>query len=180
MDWSWAAAPPEIISRGLHTAPETQINLRPTTREFGAYNFGRPTVPSIYGRSSTSRQGSQDTSSHLDSQDFSGVDLGLIGDGDISMDVEAGREVQSNLSRQGSVLRRGDSLALEQDDMGMDMGFGGIDLGLDFGEQPELPPLEQRSRRECKCYCEQPKKKSLTCSFRLVYTPTRLPSSADC
>jgi cohesin complex subunit SCC1 len=155
MDWSWAAAPPEISSRGLHTAPEAQINLRPTTREFGAYNFGRPVVPSIYGRSSTSRNGSHDDlTSHLDSQDFSGVDLGLTAEGDFSMDIEAGRDAMSNLSRQGSVGKRGASLDIVPEAGGFDMGFEGVDLGLDFGEQPELPPLEERSRRECKSFVE--------------------------
>jgi len=155
MDWSWAAAPPEIASRGLESVPATQMNLRPTTREFGAYNFGRPMVPSIYGRSSTSRHGSHDeTSSHLDSQDFSGVDLGLTGEGDFAM--EDVREVRSALSREGSLglSKRGASLDLQGitgdfgDVGGMDMGFDGVDLGLDLAEQTELPALEERSRRE--------------------------------
>jgi len=152
MDWSWAAAPPEIASRGFNAAPETQLNLRPKTREFGAYNFGRPMVPSIYGRSSTSRHGSHDeTSSHLDSQDFSGVDLGLTGD----FSMEAGREVRAALSREGSLgmSKRGSSLGLggmggDYDSGGMDMGFDGVDLGLDLADQPDLPALEERSRRE--------------------------------
>lgn len=70
------------------------------------------------------------------------------------MEMEAGREVMSNLSRQGSVGwdKRGGSMdvgglgGME----GMDMGFEGVDLGLDFGQQDELPALEERSRRESK------------------------------
>jgi hypothetical protein len=76
-------------------------------------------------------------------------------DGDISMDVEAGREVMSNLSRQGSLglSKRGSSVGGADVDMGMgDIGaegaFEGVDLGLDFGEPVELPALEERSRRE--------------------------------
>lgn len=149
-DWSWSA-PPDLVTSSLNAAPQ-RIDLRPKTKEFGAYNFGRPNVPSIYGRSSTSRHGSQDDTSHLDSQDFSGIDLGLTLDGDISMDVEAGRDAMSNLSRQGSVGmgKRGNSMDIDMGDMGgMDMGFEGVDLGLDFGAQDaELPALEARSRRE--------------------------------
>lgn len=185
MDWSWAAAPPELASRGLHTAPETQINLRPTTREFGAYNFGRPMVPSIYGRSSTSRHGSHDeTSSHLDSQDFSGIDLGLTGEGDFEM--EDVREVRSALSRDGSLGlgKRGASLDLQGaggdfgDAGGMDMGFDGVDLGLDLAEQPELPALEGRSRRDSESVgaCTN----RLTCSICSVHAATSLAPSTCC
>jgi cohesin complex subunit SCC1 len=184
MDWSWAAAPPEIASRGLHTAPQTQINLRPTTREFGAYNFGRPMVPSIYGRSSTSRHGSHDeTSSHLDTQDFSGIDLGLTGDGDFAM--EEAREVRSALSRDGSLglSKRGSSLDMQGlgdfgDGGGMDMGFDGVDLGLDLAEQPELPALEERSRRESESTIVR--EKPLTSSIRSIYAASRLTPSTRC
>jgi cohesin complex subunit SCC1 len=150
LDWSWTAAPLEL-TRGLHTVPDSQINLRPATREFGAFNFGRPTVPSIYGRSSPSRHGSQDDStSHLDSQDFSGVDLGLTGEGDIEM--EDVREVRSHMSREGSVGfgKRAPSFDVQDqgDFGGAEMSFEGVDLGLELGDQPELPALEERSRRE--------------------------------
>lgn len=150
LDWSWTSAPADL-TRGLQTVPESQINLRPATREFGAFNFGRPTVPSIYGRSSTSRHGSHDDStSHLDSQDFSGIDLGLTG-GDVEM--EDVREVRSNLSRDGSLGlggKRAQSFDVQDqvDFGGADMSFEGVDLGLDLGDQPDLPALEQRSRRE--------------------------------
>jgi len=110
-------------------------------------------VPSIYGRSSTSRHPShdQDISSHLDSQEFSGIDLDLrleeFGAGDGS--VEIGREAQA--SREGSVrsafARRGGSLDVPE---GMDMGFEPMDLQLDFDLDQPVPNLESRSRRECK------------------------------
>ena len=150
---SWAAPPADFAPRGLHTAPSAQINLRPARGEYGAYNFGRPAAPSIYGDSTTSRHPSHDleTSSHLDSQDFSGIDLNLrleeFGPGDES--VEIGREAQVRPSREGSIRsdlrRRTGSLDVPE----MEMGFEPIDLGLDFGVLDQaVPNLEERSRRE--------------------------------
>lgn len=149
---SWAAPPPESAPRGLNTASAAQINLRPS-REFGAYNFGRPRASSIYGDSSTSRHGSQDpeTTSHLDSRDFSGIDLQL----GLDDSVEYGRNAQQALnSREGSLASgrriRGSSLGMGsiRDADPMDISFEPVDLGLDFGDV-EQPGLENRSRREC-------------------------------
>ncbi|ORY26878.1 Rec8 like protein-domain-containing protein [Naematelia encephala] len=147
-DWSWAAPPPTFASR------EPIKALRPTTREFGAYNFGRPRASSLYGGGSTaSRQGShdQDGTSHLDSQDFAPIDLGLDLGLDDSLELETGREGQIALSsRAGSeVHRRRDGSSAFDLGSGMgEAGFGGMDLGLFDPDQPDLPVLEARSRRE--------------------------------
>ena len=182
LDWSWTAAPLEL-TRGLNTVPDSQINLRPATREFGAFNFGRPTVPSIYGRSSASRHGSHDdTSSHLDSQDFSGIDLGLTGDGDIEM--EDAREVRSNLSRDGSIGfgKRASSFDIQDqgDFGGADMSFEGIDLGLDLGDQPELPALEERSRRESRSRLTLLIARRLIIRLCIINAPTSVASTSCC
>lgn len=148
---TWAAPPPEAALKNLNTVSSTQINLRPATREFGAYNFGRPRLPSIYGGSSSSRHPSHDheTSSHLDSQDFSGIDLGL----NLDDTIEIGREALAPLSRDGSIFsqrRKRDSSMLTPIEGEPGVGFDtGLDLNLDFGDLPELPVLEERSRREC-------------------------------
>jgi len=148
---SWVPPPADIAPRGLHTAPAAQINLRPAQREYGAYNFGRPAAPSIYGGSTTSRHSSPDLHDS-NSQDFSGIDLNLrledFGAGDDS--VEIGRDAQPGLSREGSVRsgfeKRGGSLDVPE---GM-AEFEPMDLGLDFGElEQPVPNLEERSRREC-------------------------------
>ncbi|WVQ97796.1 hypothetical protein IAU59_004911 [Kwoniella sp. CBS 9459] len=154
LDWTWSGP--------SFTAPEASALQPPAnvprTREFGAFNFGRPAAPSIYGGSTTaSRHGSQDADgSMLDSNDFSGIDLGLDLEGDFSMDIERGRDIMtpmSRLSREGSVRdkrsgSRADSLGLGsvQEDAG---NIEPVDLGLDFDnfDQP-LPDLEARSRRE--------------------------------
>ncbi|WVW78759.1 hypothetical protein I302_100720 [Kwoniella bestiolae CBS 10118] len=158
LDWSWTGP-----SLGAPEAPsaEAAINL-PRPREFGAYNFGRPAAPSIYGGSTAASRASQDLGeSALDSNDFSGIDLGLNlegEEGDITM--EAGRDVMTPMSR----FSRERSLGLQKrassrDSVGLgsiqggDMGIEPLDLGLDFDnlDQP-LPELEireeDRSRRE--------------------------------
>ncbi|ORX34377.1 Rec8 like protein-domain-containing protein [Kockovaella imperatae] len=145
MDWNWTAPNVDLPAPPLP-------NLRPTTREFGAYNFGRPRAPSIYGGSQSSRHASHDgeTSSHIDSGDFSGVDLGLqLDDMDVSM--EQGRHVsvepsQRAFSKEPSMRgSRLGSVGLQ----GMDDSFGPVDLDLNFGDDSlELPRLEERSRRE--------------------------------
>ena len=148
---SWAAPAADFVPQGLHTAPATQINLRPAQREYGAYNFGRPAALSIYGGSTTTRHPSRelDESSHLDSQDFSGVDLqlGLEGFGEGDESIEIGRERQVALSREGSVRanigKRAESFGMPEE---MDVGFEPMDLQLDF-DQP-VPNLDVRSRRE--------------------------------
>ncbi|WWD22069.1 hypothetical protein CI109_106558 [Kwoniella shandongensis] len=171
-DWSWAL-PAGGPSLSAPSAPPPGAGAGAGAggggREFGAYNFGRPKAPSIYGGSTTvggsggSRHGSQDLEgSYIDSNDFSGIDLGLDfgGEGDVTMgSVEFGRDVRTPLSREGSTfggLRksaqrgRSDSLGLGGSIHGdVQGGFEGLDLGLDFEnvDQP-LPDLEARSRRE--------------------------------
>ncbi|WWC87207.1 uncharacterized protein L201_002094 [Kwoniella dendrophila CBS 6074] len=153
LDWSWTG--PSFTAPEVPLA-EAPINL-PRNREFGAYNFGRPAAPSIYGGSTAASRASQDLDgSNIDSNDFSGIDLGLNleGDLDITMDVERGRDIMtpmSRFSREGSAAKRGASresvgLGSIQGDVG---GIEPLDLGLDFEnlDQP-LPELEVRSRRE--------------------------------
>ncbi|OCF41159.1 hypothetical protein I317_04989 [Kwoniella heveanensis CBS 569] len=156
LDWTWSGP--------SFTAPEASAlqppaNL-PRSKEFGAYNFGRPAAPSIYGGSTTaSRHGSQDADgSMLDSNDFSGIDLGLDLEGDFSMDVERGRDIMTPMSR---FSREGSDLAKRAGSRAASLGRGEsiqgeapadiepLDLGLDFDnlDQP-LPELEDRSRRE--------------------------------
>ncbi|WVF70089.1 hypothetical protein IAT40_004876 [Kwoniella sp. CBS 6097] len=158
LDWTWSG--PSFTAPEA-SALEPPANL-PRNREFGAYNFGRPAAPSIYGGSTTaSRHGSQDADgSMLDSNDFSGIDLGLDLEGDFSMDVERGRDVMtpmSRLSREGSALSkragsRADSLGLGSVHGDVAAGIEPVDLGLDFDNFdqpiPDLPELDLRSRRE--------------------------------
>jgi len=139
MDWSFtvpddAAAPP----RGLHTAPLTATNLR---REYGAFNFGRPAAESVWG--DESRQGSHDETSHLDSQDFGGIDLDIIND-DWDLSMEQGRDAQRERSRSKSLLPMTSPAPQPSSDnmpaLGMDIDVpaddtehaGPIDLGLDL------------------------------------------------
>ncbi|KAK8846757.1 hypothetical protein IAR55_005845 [Kwoniella newhampshirensis] len=165
-DWSWSVPGPSL-SAPLAAAPGGgAATTAAGGREFGAYNFGRPKAPSIYGGSTTvgrgsggegSRHGSQDLegSSYLDSNEFSGVDLGLDFDGDLTM--EYGRDVATPLSREGSAFARRQAERKRSDSLGLGAsihgdtpgGFEGLDLGLDFEnvDQP-LPELEARSRRE--------------------------------
>lgn len=166
LDWTWTA-PIELSTTQLNAnLAASALRAAGTSREFGAYNFGRPRAPSIFGGSTSSRHPSHDgeSTSHLDSQDFSGVDLGLnLGD----MSVEQGRDAMRSMSRE----RRGDSLGgiglrasrertggrEKSLTGGMDMTFDGqVDLGLDFGADLDfgVPELEQRSRRECES-CEE-------------------------
>jgi cohesin complex subunit SCC1 len=161
---SWAVPPPDMAVR---SSANKGVDLRPTgTREFGAYNFGRPRVASIYGGSSSSRHPSQDieTSSHLDSQDFSGVNLDLtvhtpFVDPDVSMEI--GRERVASRDRSRSAFefgRRAGSAGLGSLKSGQDnqMDFEPVDLGLDFDVtiDQEVPNLEERDRRESECVCD--------------------------
>ncbi|KAI9635449.1 Rec8 like protein-domain-containing protein [Dioszegia hungarica] len=174
-DWSWnAPAGGAEFQTSKFTASQAKI-LKPTTKEFGAYNFGQPAPPSLYGGSS-SRHGSHDgeTSSHLDSQDFSGIDLDLNLDdfapgrpADDAFSVEMGR--RESASRQGSVMSemiiargRDSSVGMGNFDAGgFDAGFDGgfdggaefeqVDLHLDldaFGADEPLPELRKEGRAE--------------------------------
>ncbi|WVQ84041.1 hypothetical protein IAT38_006186 [Cryptococcus sp. DSM 104549] len=135
---------------------------------YGAFNFGVPRAPSVYGGSQTtgSRQGSTDPeASHIDSNDFSGIDLGLdFGDlgGEMDDSIEVGRDVRTPFSKEGSAafgVGRHESRerSMGMMDFGADemppMDFGGddmpmmgdyepMDLGLDLDEEPA------RDRRE--------------------------------
>lgn len=148
-DWGSFNLPlPDESARGLHTAPLTQTNLR--TREYGAFNFGRPKAASIFG--DDSRAGSVDDSTqHLDSQDFQPIDLDL-GLDDFSMEI--GRDARSERSRSKSVIPRSpsvvrDAMDIDQTfDAGDTFGdeFAPLDLGL--GDLPELEPeADDRERR---------------------------------
>ncbi|WWD00285.1 hypothetical protein V866_007195 [Kwoniella sp. B9012] len=161
LDWTWTG--PSFTLPETTSAAEAPINL-PRSREFGAYNFGRPAAPSIYGGSTAASRASQDLGeSALDSNDFSGIDLGLNleGEGDITM--EAGRDVMtpmSRYSRERSLGAKQRGASRESVGLGSIQGgdIGGIepvDLGLDFEnlDQPlPLPELEvpegDRIRRE--------------------------------
>lgn len=140
-DWGSFDVPvADESSRGLHTAPLAQTNLR--TREYGAFNFGRPKAASIYG-DDNSRAGSvEDSTQHLDSQDFQPIDLDLGLD---DMSMEWGRDARSERSRSKSVVPRTPSVI---DAMDVDQTFDGgdfapIDLGLDLGMGlDDLPELE--------------------------------------
>ncbi|KAK4683603.1 cohesin complex subunit SCC1, partial [Tremellales sp. Uapishka_1] len=156
LDWSFAIPSSDFVPLGLHTAPASEINLRPS-KAYGAYNFGRPAAPSIYGGSS--RYGSHDregsSTDGLDSQEFDELDLGLdLGVGDDS--IEFGRDALEERSRSGSVLRDRSKRASTMDrgsNLGLDLGAGfePMDLGLDMGgdAEMELPVLEdERGRRE--------------------------------
>lgn len=153
-DWGSFDVPvADESSRGLHTAPLAQTNLR--TREYGAFNFGRPKAASIYG-DDNSRAGSVDDSTqHLDSQDFQPIDLDL-GLDDFSM--EFGRDARSERSRSKSAVPRSPSVVHDAMDVDQtfDAGdaFGGdfapLDLGLDdlpeLEEEPEAAAEEERRR----------------------------------
>ncbi|KAL1409780.1 Electron transfer flavoprotein alpha-subunit [Vanrija albida] len=143
LDWSFHATGADLTVP--RPAPLTQTNLR---REYGAFNFGRPAASSIYGDSS-SRQGSHDDSSHLDSQDFAGVDLGLgLDDWDMSMEI--GRDAHRERSKSTQALLRtpsdvgqGNDLPDLNNDFGGDFEPMDLDIGLD-----DLPDLDEtRARR---------------------------------
>lgn len=158
---TWAAPPPELAST---TSAPSALALRPATKEFGAYNFGRPAAASIYGGSSVSRHPSQDdTSSHLDSQDFSGIDLNLNFDDvdavhgdDVDMEgenddasVEAGRRaVRAGTFGSERSAIRAESLGKGSDGLGGEAPFEGeMDLGLDFDAFVDQPAEDARRRR---------------------------------
>ncbi|OCF76641.1 hypothetical protein I204_02340 [Kwoniella mangroviensis CBS 8886] len=161
LDWTWTG--PSFTLPETTSAAEPPINL-PRSREFGAYNFGRPAAPSIYGGSTAASRASQDLGeSALDSNDFSGIDLGLNleGEGDITM--EAGRDVMTPMSRYSrerslSAKQRGasrESVGLGSIQGGDIGGIEPVDLGLDFENLDQslpLPELEvpddDRIRRE--------------------------------
>ena len=98
-----------------------------------------------------------DNTSHLDSQDFEGVDLGLDLDGYGDISVEVGRDAMSERSRGDSLGGMGvgnrKGSVFGEEDMGGQGFDGGLDLGLDFSGDfgaLDLPQLEaDRARREC-------------------------------
>ncbi|KAL7424551.1 Electron transfer flavoprotein alpha-subunit [Cryptotrichosporon argae] len=154
LDWT-LAVPAAIDYRGLQTAPPSQTNL-PVSREYGAFNFGRPKASSIYG-STPSRHGSHDENgSHLDSNDFSGVDLGLeleVAPERRSVEApEAGRE---RVLRSPSAFgQKSQTTPFEEfQPEGVDLG---IDLGFDFGVQDEPVPGLNRSRRATSALTDLP------------------------
>lgn len=145
LDWSFQVPTADYApsaNRGLNTAPPNQTNLR--SREFGAFNFGRPAVLSIYGDGS-SRQGSPfgSSTSHLDSQDFTGVDLGLnLEEWDESMeigrDAQRSRSKSTTLSMRGSSVVRDDHAPMDTDNFGVEDDFNPVDLDLGLDDLPEL------------------------------------------
>lgn len=144
--FDWSFVPPTTeTTRGLHTAPLTQTNLR--SKEYGAFNFGRARQSSIYGEHS-SRQGSHDTSSHLDSQDFQPIDLGLgLDDFDVSMEVgrDAASERERSRSKSVNPMRLSEA---PEDQPAWDDSFEPIDLGLNDLPELEVDVEEQRVRRD--------------------------------
>lgn len=143
LDWSFQVPTADYApSSNRNTAPPNQTNLR--SREFGAFNFGRPAVLSIYGDGS-SRQGSPfgSSTSHLDSQDFSGVDLGLnLEEWDESMeigrDAQRSRSKSTTLSMRGSSVMRDDNAPMDTDNFGVEEDFNPVDLDLGLDDLPEL------------------------------------------
>lgn len=139
-DWSFTI--PER-PHGSHTAPLSVTNLR-TSREYGAFNFGRPIAPSIYGGSrASSREASIE--SHLDSQEFAPIDLGLDNFDMFNPDetMEVGRDAFEraySIPRTPNLPRGPDALDMTKDNMDADFSFEPMDLGLD------LPPLDRASR----------------------------------
>ncbi|KIR29697.1 cohesin complex subunit SCC1 [Cryptococcus deuterogattii 99/473] len=100
-DWTWGPSNFLIPPQPSQAAVTTTV--LPGAQEFGAFNFGVPRAPSIYGGSetATSRHGSHDElSSQLGSNEFSGIDLGLNLEGDET--IEYGREVMTPISREGT------------------------------------------------------------------------------
>lgn len=141
LDWSFQV-PTADYAPSKNTAPPNQTNLR--SREFGAFNFGRPAVLSIYGDGS-SRQGSPfgSSTSHLDSQDFTGVDLGLnLEEWDESMeigrDAQRSRSKSTALSMRGSSVMRDDHAPMDTDNFGVEDDFNPVDLDLGLNDLPEL------------------------------------------
>jgi cohesin complex subunit SCC1 len=158
LDWSVPDLP--APTRGAHTAPLTQTNLR--SREYGAFNFGR--AGSIFG--DESRQGSHDSAMYLESQDFGGIDLGLgLDDFENRSEVsslEQGRDAQRERSR--SVMHMFSPNKAASPGLDIDMpsfADGPIDLGLGLDDDmmdidapvPDLLPAPdivdaERARRE--------------------------------
>ena len=65
--------------------------------------------------------------------------------------MDQGRDAMTPLGRDGSVGLKGQrasSIGVPSMEGDMDTSFEPMDLGLDFGELPELPSLEERGRRE--------------------------------
>ncbi|GMK57083.1 hypothetical protein CspeluHIS016_0309230 [Cutaneotrichosporon spelunceum] len=130
--WDWSGAIYEPI--GMHTAPPSKTNL-PASREYGAFNYGRPRTQSIYGGSVGSRSASveADVTSALESSEiFAPMDL-AIETLDFDMSMEVGREGQDH-RRRSSIAH----LPALGEGMGVDLDFsmGPIDLELE-----EVPPL---------------------------------------
>ncbi|BEJ15172.1 hypothetical protein CspHIS471_0409390 [Cutaneotrichosporon sp. HIS471] len=127
--WDWSGFVYEPT--GMYTAPLTRTNL-PATREYGAFNFGRPPTLSIYGRS-RSPSLEADVTSKLDSNEvFAPMEL-AIGTLDFDVSMEVGRDIQGHRRRSSPI-----HLPELGERMGVDLDFslGPIDLDLE-----ELPPL---------------------------------------
>lgn len=186
LDWNFAPVINDLPSgpRGLHTVPLTQTSLR--SREYGAFNFGRPTAPSIYGDDQSSRQGSHDdATSHLDSQDFQPYDLGLgLDDMDMGLDfdmsMEVGRDAMRERSKSAVPLRSPSVLHDLLEDHGMDIDNHDtfepieLDLGLD-----DLPELEERQRRETSALSTPPPESPPLVNTTIDVTPRTAKRIAD-
>lgn len=142
--------PPPPTAR--ETAGPSRQHLKTPTREYGAYNFGRIAPDSMYGGSTPSRQSQDrdDVSSKLDSNDLSGINLGLDLDIDIPVptqdDIEVARRDTTPRSvdqMSGFGGRGSKSLTPMQDDDILPTDFN-LDLDLN------LPDLLDRERRESK------------------------------
>ncbi|CAK9780140.1 hypothetical protein CC85DRAFT_285433 [Cutaneotrichosporon oleaginosum] len=141
--WDWSVSVYEPT--GLHTAPFNKTNIR-GSREYGAFNFGRPRTSSIYGGSVGSRSNTsdEDYTSRLDSNEmFAPMDLGIENlDFDMSMEIGRGgsqaHEMRHSTPPQLHELHEG--MAIDPD-----FSMGPMDLDLDFPPD-ELPALmENRS-----------------------------------
>lgn len=150
--YDWASVVPVSEPQGLHMAPLTRTNLR-ASREYGAYNFGRPAALSIYGGSAMSRSASvEDVTSKLESNElFAPFDLGLdtfdatafeTDPLDHSMEMEMGRDHFS--AGRGSSPIQGPPDFQPQHEIGGegDWSMAPIDLDLDM---PDLPALDASS-----------------------------------
>ncbi|BEI84271.1 hypothetical protein CcaverHIS002_0408750 [Cutaneotrichosporon cavernicola] len=132
--WDWSGFVYEPT--GMYTAPLTRTNL-PATREYGAFNFGRPRTLSIYGESRSASL-EADVTSKLDSNEvFAPMELAIDTlDFDVSMEV--GRDGQDHRRRSSPTHLPEPG---ERMDVDLDFSLGTIDLELE-----ELPPLiEHRS-----------------------------------
>lgn len=140
--YDWSSQVP-IEPQGLHTAPLSRTNLR-TSREYGAYNFGRPAALSIYGDSVSARSVSidNDVTSRLDSNEFAPFDLGLDDinvldmEGEMDVSMEMGRDRMS----EGRSVTPVHQPLLPDQTMEMEHDYSALDI-----DMPDLPPLDASS-----------------------------------